>query len=142
MARNDRRRRVLERLGEDERLRGDLEDTAASALLAWAERRARAAADDTSQSDQQVEAMVQAVRAAVQAAATSGETEPRRLVALAESQLSTAAVTGDPPVSSGAPAQPAPPVEATSAPAATPGRSHRRHRLARYFKHRRGRLVR
>jgi hypothetical protein len=136
MAPNDRRRMVLERLEEDERLRGGLEDDAASALLAWAARRTGAAADDPSRSDQQVEAVAQAVRAAAYAAATSGETEPQRLVARAETELRTMTAAGDQATDPGTASKPTRP-NAGGELAAQPSRSHRRRRLARYLKHRR-----
>ncbi|HEX9369717.1 MAG TPA: hypothetical protein VF897_01875, partial [Roseiflexaceae bacterium] len=45
MVEDERRQRIVERIQEDERLRGDLEDEAAKALLSWASARAAAAAD-------------------------------------------------------------------------------------------------
>jgi hypothetical protein len=85
---NNRQQRMVERILEDERLRGDLEDDAASALIAWASERADAAAADPARPDDAVESDVQAVRQAARAAVLSGETDPQRLVAVAEAQLS------------------------------------------------------
>jgi hypothetical protein len=87
MTENERQQRMVERILEDERLRGDLEDTAATALIQWASERAGAAAADPTRSDDAVEADVQAVRKAARAAALSGETDPQRLLAVAESNL-------------------------------------------------------
>ena len=88
MVEDERRQRIVERIQEDERLRGDLEDEAANALLSWASARAGAAAADPSRPDAAVEADVQAVRAATRAAARAGESDPRRLIAVAEAELS------------------------------------------------------
>jgi hypothetical protein len=87
MTENERQQRIVERIYEDERLRGDLEDDAATPLLAWAAERAGDAAADPARPDEAVEEGVRAVRAAVRAAAGSGETEPTRLIALAEAEL-------------------------------------------------------
>jgi hypothetical protein len=87
MAENQRQQLILERLQEDERLRGDLEDAAATALLGWALERAAAAAADPSRPDEAVESDVRAVRISARAAARSGEHAPDRLIALAEAEL-------------------------------------------------------
>ena len=100
MAENERQQRVVERIQEDERLRGDLEDDAAAALISWAVARVAAAAADPARPDPALEADVQAVRSAARSAARSGESEPERLVALAEAALAGAAA----PDASGAPA--------------------------------------
>jgi hypothetical protein len=87
MTMNERQQRMAERILEDENLRGDLEDDAATALVDWASERAAAAAADSARSDAVVEAQVQAIRQAARAAALSGETEPQRLIALAAARL-------------------------------------------------------
>lgn len=87
MSQNERQQRVVERILEDERLRGDLEDTAATALINWASARAEAAAADPARPDDAVEAEVQAVRMAARSAARSAESDPQRLIALAEAAL-------------------------------------------------------
>ncbi|HEY3228026.1 MAG TPA: hypothetical protein VGJ87_02330 [Roseiflexaceae bacterium] len=87
MSENERQQRMVERIQEDERLRGDLEDAAATALVEWASERVAAAAADPARPDAEVDADVQAVRAAVRTAAHSGEGEPQRLIALAEAAL-------------------------------------------------------
>src|SRR4051794_40893026 len=55
MSENKRQQRVVERILEDERLRGDLEDTAATALVHWATAQAEAAAADPTRPDDAVE---------------------------------------------------------------------------------------
>lgn len=87
MTENERLQRLAERIQEDERLRGDLEDDLASALLAWAIERVEVAAADPARPDAEVEPEVQAIRAAAQAAARSGESDPQRLITLAEAGL-------------------------------------------------------
>ena len=84
---NERQQRMAERILEDENLRGDLEDKAANALVDWASKRAAAVAADPDLSDAAVEAQVQAIRQAARAAALSGETAPKRLIALAAARL-------------------------------------------------------
>jgi hypothetical protein len=102
MTNDERKQRMAERILEDESLRGDLEDDAATALVAWASERAAAAAADPGRPDDELEIQVGAIRQAARAAARSGETEPRRLIALAEARLApavapTAAQAGDIP---------------------------------------------
>jgi hypothetical protein len=87
MTTNERQQRMAERILEDEHLRGDLEDDAATALIDWASARAAAAAADPARTDAAVESQVQAIRQAARAAALSGETEPHRLIALASAKL-------------------------------------------------------
>ena len=87
MSTNERQQRMAERILEDENLRGDLEDDAASALVDWASAQAAAAAGDPTRTDAIVEAQVQAIRQAARAAALSGETAPQRLIALAAANL-------------------------------------------------------
>jgi hypothetical protein len=87
MSENERQQRMVERIQEDERLRGDLEDAAATALVEWASERVAAAAADPARPDAEVDADVQAVRAAVRTASHSGEGDPQRLIALAEATL-------------------------------------------------------
>jgi hypothetical protein len=91
MTNTDRQQRMAERILEDESLRGDLEDSAATALLDWASQRAVRVAADPAQPDVQVEAQVQLIRQAARAAALSGEAEPMRLIALAEAKIASAA---------------------------------------------------
>jgi hypothetical protein len=146
MTTNDRRRRIIERIGEDERLRGSLEDDAASALLRWAGDRAGVAAGDASQSDEQVEATAQAVRQAAAAAAATGESDPRRLIARAEAELQTSqAAPAAPDIAkhSAATGVPLPEDAAVGPPAASAQQPRRRapsrrtsktRRLARYLK--------
>ena len=87
MSENERQQRMVERIQEDERLRGDLEDAAATALVEWASERVAAAAADPARPDAEVDADVQAVRAAVRTASHSGEGDPQRLIARAEAAL-------------------------------------------------------
>ena len=87
MTTSEREQRMAERILEDESLRGDLEEDAATALVDWASAQAAAAAADPDRTDAAVEAQVQAIRQAARAAARSGETEPQRLIALATAQL-------------------------------------------------------
>jgi hypothetical protein len=146
MTENERQQRMVERILEDERLRGDLEDTAATALIQWASERAGAAAADPARPDDAVEADVQAVRKAARTAALSGETDPQRLLAVAESNLAPSATPqpeADAAVASAAkPAQPAaqaPEAQNAPAAAASPSRTSRprrrkRSRLAEFLK--------
>jgi hypothetical protein len=131
MSENERQQRMVERIQEDERLRGDLEDAAATALVEWASERVAAAAADPARPDAEVDADVQAVRAAVRTAAHSGEGDPQRLIALAGAALAQdagaarqpAQATGTPSdvravparrQAASAPAEPAPPRPGTS----------------------------
>jgi hypothetical protein len=99
---SERQQRMVERGQEDERLRGDLPDEAAVALVEWAGQRAAAAAAETTRSDRDVEAEVQGIRAAAYAAARAGETDPRRLLAQAETSLAQRRV----PTESSPPSEP------------------------------------
>ena len=122
MTQNDRQQRMAERILEDERLRGDLEDDAATALVDWASKRAAAAAADPARPDAAVEAEVEAIRKAARAAARSGETEPQRLIGLAEARLAPgAAVSAGPaqPAASAASANVPESAERSAAPAAS-----------------------
>lgn len=83
MAENQRQQLVVERILEDESLRGDLDDTAAQALLTWATGTAGTIAADTTLSDAEVDNKVQAVRRAALIAAGSGVSDPTLLVAQA-----------------------------------------------------------
>jgi hypothetical protein len=96
MSLSERAQRAIERIQEDERLRGDLEDTAATDLVAWASDQA-AAADDASLSDEEFAAAVMAIRTAARKAARSGEREAGQIRKLAEEALSSS-----PPAASGA----------------------------------------
>jgi hypothetical protein len=102
MTTNERQQRMAERILEDENLRGDLEDDAATALVDWASKRAADAAADPARTDAVVEAQVQAIRQAARAAARSGETEPQRLIALAAAKLAPShdAAHAEPPAAS------------------------------------------
>jgi hypothetical protein len=91
VAQNERQQRLIERVLEDERLRGDLEDTAATALVEWASQRVATAAADPARPDAEVEAEVQAIRAAARSAARSGETEAQRVIELANAALAGSA---------------------------------------------------
>jgi hypothetical protein len=109
---------MVERVQEDERLRGDLPDDAATALVEWASERVAAAAADLTRPDAQVEAEVQAIRAAARAAARAGETDPQRLLAQAETELAQRIATAaQPAVAAPVAEQPAPPSPASEQPA-------------------------
>jgi hypothetical protein len=86
----ERKQELLDRIQEDERLRGDLEDTAARELVAWALRKAEQAIDAGERADDEIEAHVQAVRSAARAAARSGALAPQKVIQLAEKQLAEA----------------------------------------------------
>ena len=87
MTTNPRQQRLLERVQEDERLRGDLAGEAATALVAWASAKVRDASADQQQPDAEVEQAVLAIRQAARASASSGETDPATVIALAENLL-------------------------------------------------------
>jgi hypothetical protein len=87
MSENERQQRLIERVQEDERLRGDLTDEAATALVEWASRHVADAAADPARPDAEVEADVQAIRAAARAAARAGEDDPPHVIAIAEATL-------------------------------------------------------
>jgi hypothetical protein len=117
MTMNERQQRMAERILEDENLRGDLEDKAANALVDWASKRAADAAADPDRSDAAVEAQVQAIRQAARAAALSGETAPKRLIALAAARLAPSGDSAEsaPPVAAADAAAPIEPAMASSA---------------------------
>lgn len=87
MGENERQQRLIERVQEDERLRGDLEDTAAIALVQWASDQVARAAADPARPDDEVETEVQSIRRAARTAANSGEGDPQQLIALANEAL-------------------------------------------------------
>jgi hypothetical protein len=87
MTETNRQQRMTERILEDESLRGELEDPAATALINWASERAGTFAADRSRSDPEVEAATLAIRTAARQAASSGEQEPEHVIALAEAAL-------------------------------------------------------
>lgn len=87
MAENERQELLIERIQEDERLRGDLEDAAAKALVAWASERVAQAASDPERPDAEVEAEVLAIRAAARKASHSGESDAQAVIAHAEQAL-------------------------------------------------------
>jgi hypothetical protein len=102
---------MVERVQEDERLRGDLTDEAATALVEWASQRVAAAAADPARPDADVEAEVLAIRAAARSAARGGEVDPQRVIALADAALAQPAA---------GPAQPAPTAPEAAASATPP----------------------
>jgi hypothetical protein len=120
MTTDERQQRMVERILEDENLRGDLEDDAATALVDWASQHAAAAAADPARTDAVVEAQVQAIRQAARAAALSGETAPQRLIALAAAKLAPShdAAHVEPPAASTGAADRAAPAVATDVSAA------------------------
>jgi len=120
MTTDERQQRMAERILEDERLRGDLEDDAATALIGWASERAVAAAADPTHTDAAVEAQVQAIRQAVRAAALSGETAPQQLIALAAARLApdSAAADAAPPAAATRASEPPEPAKALEVSAA------------------------
>ena len=87
MRENQRQQHLLERVQEDERMRGDLAGAAATALVGWASAHVAAASADPNRPDGEVEQAVVAVRQAASQSARSGETEPEKVVALAENLL-------------------------------------------------------
>jgi hypothetical protein len=115
---NERQLRMIERVQEDERLRGDLADTAATALVEWASQHVASAAADPDRPDAEVEADVLAIRAAARSAARAGEEEPKRLIALADAAL--AERQGKPEAPREAAASPSPAPLGQSSATATP----------------------
>src|SRR5262245_42926161 len=95
---NERQQRMVERVQEDERLRGDLPDDAATALVEWASKHVAAAAADPARPDAEVEAKVQAIRTAARAVARTGETDPQRLIALADAEQAQRTASAAPSV--------------------------------------------
>src|SRR5215211_4798324 len=75
MTETNRQQTVVERILEDESLRGELEDPAATALINWASECAGGFAADSALSDAEVEAATLAIRTAARQAASSGEQE-------------------------------------------------------------------
>ena len=88
---------LLERLQEDESLRGDLEDPAATALLDWASARIRAVAADPQRGDEALAADAQAIRQAARAAARMGISDPQQVVTAAAAALQQASPREDSP---------------------------------------------
>src|SRR6266508_3912393 len=109
MTETNRQQRVVERILEDESLRGDLEDPVATALINWASERAGTIAADPARSDAAVDAASLAIRAAARQAASSGEREPERVVALAEAALAKQSPPNQDEVAGSTPRQPAAP---------------------------------
>ena len=109
MSENERQQRLIERVQEDERLRGDLPDAAATALVEWATKLVSAAAAEPTRPDAEVEAEAQAIRAAARAAARSGEGDSQRLLALAEGELAKHSPPAAQPGAAASIARPAPP---------------------------------
>jgi len=87
---------LLERLQEDESLRGDLEDPAATALLEWASARIRELAADSQRGDESLVANVQAIRQVARMAARMGMNDPQEVVAAATMTLQQASVHEEP----------------------------------------------
>lgn len=114
MSENKRQQRMIERVQEDERLRGNLSDEAAAALVEWASQRVTAAAADPARPDVDVEAEVQAIRAAARSAARAGQADPQRVIGLADAALAQPAAS--PAHAAAASATPAP-APASSSPA-------------------------
>jgi len=119
MTETNRQQTVAERILEDESLRGELEDPAATALINWATERAGRIAADSSRSDAEVDAATMAIRTAARQAASSGEQAPERVVALAEAALTEQSPNQAVASGESAPAQPAPPT--TAEPPSDPG---------------------
>lgn len=126
---NERQQEMIERLQEDERLRGDLGDEAAAALLAWAEAQVRALTDDPARPDAEVEPAVLQVRSAARRAAKSGADDPQAVAAQADAELASLRGVAQPPSPAPepqpteavlAPAQPEPQPQATPAPEPQP----------------------
>src|SRR5262249_11414941 len=90
MSLSERAQRAIERIQEDERLRGDLEDSAATELVAWASEQA-AAADNETLSDEEYAATVTEIRTAARKASRSGELEAGQIRKLAQEALSGSA---------------------------------------------------
>lgn len=121
MSETDRAQGLIERIQEDERLRGDLSDPAATALVAWATEQVQRAAADPQRSDEDLATLALAVRAAARAAAQAGDGPASEVLARAEAQLAqTGTAPADPaeaPVA--APAETAPATVAAVAEAVT-----------------------
>lgn len=83
--------RIIERLQEDERLRGDLQDSAAQSLLEWAIAQVSAAAQ---KGESELQEAVRNVRQAAVKAASSGLSEPEQIIAVANRALSTSPEQG------------------------------------------------
>ena len=75
---------AVERIQADQRLRGDLEDQPARALVEWAVTQATAIAGDLQRSDDEVEARLKSLRSAAYAAARIGAGAAEQVVAAAE----------------------------------------------------------
>ncbi|GAB4113493.1 MAG: hypothetical protein Fur005_28770 [Roseiflexaceae bacterium] len=78
---------AIERIQEDERLRGDLPDEAAQALVQWAGQHASQIANDHTRSDDEVEALIKLVRSAARFAARTGLLGPQQVIDAAEAAL-------------------------------------------------------
>ena len=122
MTNTSRQQKIVERIVEDEALRGDLEDSAATALVKWASDRAGTIAADASRTDADVDAAASAIRTAARQAANSGETEPERVVAQAEAIFAKQAPAAQAPPST-TNDQPAAKDQDTATPAAAPDRA-------------------
>jgi hypothetical protein len=112
---NDARQQMLERIGEDESLTGDLAGTAAEQLRQWANDTALAIAQRADLDDESVQLQIKAVRTAARTASThDGDiaVAQRELAALIDVATAPTVV-----VPAAEPSQPAPPQ-------ATPDISH------------------
>lgn len=83
--------RIIERLQEDEHLRGDLQDTAAKSLLQWAIAQVSAAAE---RGESELQEAVRNIRQAAAIAASSGLSEPEQVIAAANTALTGGAEHG------------------------------------------------
>lgn len=99
MSQADRALPLIERIQEDERLRGDLGDTAATALVHWAIEQVQHAAADPQHSDDDLAAIAQAIRSAARGAARSGTEEIAAVIACAETALAGSGVLAPAPAS-------------------------------------------
>ncbi len=87
MSDTNRLQRFLERIQEDERLRGDLMGDAATALVQWASEQVQQVAGDPARPDAEVEAAVKTIRMVAAQAARNGDSTPEQVVAEASALL-------------------------------------------------------
>ncbi len=108
---NDARQQMLERIGEDESLTGDLGGDAAEALRQWANDTALAIAQRSDLDDDMVQQQIRAVRtAARKAAAHDGD------LTVAQHELAALIATHSAPT----PTPPAPPHQSVTVPVESP----------------------
>jgi hypothetical protein len=84
MSIQQRIQQAVERIQTDQRMRGDLEDQPARALVEWAVAQATAIASDLQRSDDEVEAQLKSLRSAAYNAARIGASAADQVVAAAE----------------------------------------------------------